>query len=82
MELRKQQNIYESYIEICLKLSSEINIPFETIKDTLLNTISSRTTKKNHEKMFEKIHLQLKTNSKPYEESIRIQKIMKELCLI
>ena len=82
MELRKKQNIYESYIEICLKLSSEINIPFETIKDTLLNTISSRTTKKNHEKMFEKVNLELKTSSAPYQENRKIEYIMKELCLL
>ena len=82
MELRKQQNIYESYIEFILRLSSKSNIPFEDAKETMLNTIGNRTTKKNHNQMFEKIHLQLKTNSKPYEESSRIQKIMKELCLI
>lgn len=82
MELRKQQNIYESYIEICLRLSSEINMPFEIIKETLLNTITNRNTKKNHEKLFEKVNLELKTSSKPYQENRKIEYIMKELCLL
>ena len=82
MELRKQQNIYESYIEVCLRLSAEINMPFETIKDTVLNTIANRNTKKNHEKMFEKVNLELKTSSAPYQENRKIEYIMKELCLL
>lgn len=82
MELGKQQNIYESYIELCLKLGLELNMQFETIKEILLDTIESRTTKKNHNDMFEKINLELKTNSKPYQENSKIQSIMKELCLI
>ena len=82
MELRKQQNIYESYIEICLRLSAEINMPFEIIKETLLNTITNRNTKKNHEKLFEKVNLELKTSSKPYQENRKIEYIMKELCLL
>jgi hypothetical protein len=82
MQLGQQQNIYESYIELCLVYSSKLNIPFEVTKETLLDTIQSRTTKKNHNNMFEKLHLQLKTNSNPYKENTKIQKIMKELCLI
>ena len=82
MELRKQQNIYESYIELCLVYSNKLNIPFEDTKETLLNTIANRTTKKNHENMFDKLHLELKTNSKPYENNDNIQKLMKELCLL
>ena len=82
MELRKQQNIYESYIEICLRLSAEINMPFEIIKETLLNTITNRNTKKNHEKLFEKVNLELKTSSAPYQENRKIEYIMKELCLL
>ena len=82
MELRKQQNIYESYIELCLVYSNKLNIPFEDTKETLLNVIVNRNTKKNHENMFDKLHLELITNSKPYENNDYIQKLMKELCLL
>ena len=82
MELRKQQNIYESYIEICLRLGAELKIPFEITKETLLNAITNRNTKKNHEKMFEKINLELETNSETYQENRKIENIMKELCLL
>jgi hypothetical protein len=82
MELRKQQNLYESYIELCLLYSNKLNIPFETTKETLLNVIVNRNTKKNHENMFEKLHLELTTNSKSYEENYNIQKLMIELCLL
>ena len=82
MELRKQQNIYESYIELCLVYSNKLNIPFETTKETLLNVITNRTTKNNHKNMFEKLHLELIANSKNYNENDNIQKIMEKLCLL
>lgn len=82
MELRKQQNLYESYIELCLKFGLELNMQFETIKEILLDTIENRTTKKNHNNMFEKINLELKTNSKPYQENTELLTILKEFCLI
>jgi hypothetical protein len=82
MELRKQQNIYESYIELCLLYSNKLNIPYEETKVTLLNAISNRTTKINHNNMFDKVNLELESNCQPYKENSKIQIIMKELCLL
>lgn len=82
IELRKKQNIYELYIEMVLIQASKLNTPFEITKRTLLDAIPSRTTKANHGKMFEKLHLELETDCKPYKDKIIVQKIMKELCLL
>jgi hypothetical protein len=82
LDVRSQLNIYEKYIEICLKYGQRLNIPFETTKATLCNTLDKRTTKNNHNNMFEKVENELKNSSETYKNSSKINEIMEELCLL
>jgi hypothetical protein len=81
MELRKNQNVIESYIEWGLELSTRLNIPYETSKDLILNTIEKKMTRYRHSKMFDKVHYELKNSSAEYANKTYINSLMIELCL-
>lgn len=81
MELRKNQNIIESYIELCLELSTRLNMPFEKTKELILNSIENKMTRYRHSKMFDKVHYELNNSSQEYANNTHINSIMIELCL-
>jgi hypothetical protein len=68
---RKRQSIYEVYIEFLLLRGAELNIPFETTKATMLNTIDKYSNRYYHKKLFNKVDTELLKTSELYKTSRR-----------